>query len=179
MRMMMSPSLRRSVDMTLVYFDITIGGSTVGRIVFQLYDDVVPRTAMNFKCESVSWSLLRRLPNTYDLSWLFWRSTGEKGVGMTTNKPLSYSGSIFHRIIPGNGNFLWCHNSAIVEKLTVSIGLLLGFMCQGGDFSNRNGTGGESIYGGKFKDENFRLKHDRPGLLSMANAGPNTNGRFV
>ncbi|XP_062143802.1 peptidyl-prolyl cis-trans isomerase CYP63-like isoform X2 [Alnus glutinosa] len=112
-----------------VFVDLSIDGDPVERIVIELFADVVPKTAENFRA----------------------LCTGEKGIGKSTGKPLHYKGSYLHRIIKG-------------------------FMAQGGDFSRGDGTGGESIYGGKFADENFRLKHDEAGLLSMANCGLNTNG---
>ncbi|KAG6853499.1 cyclophilin peptidyl-prolyl cis-trans isomerase Cyp2 [Blastosporella zonata] len=104
-----------------VFFDIAVNSQPSGRIVFKLYDDIVPKTSRNF----------REL------------ATGQHGFG--------YAGSKFHRVIPQ-------------------------FMLQGGDFTRHNGTGGKSIYGDKFADENFKVAHTKPGLLSMANAGSNTNG---
>ena len=112
-----------------VFLDLSVGNIPLGRVVFELFTEVAPKTAENFRA----------------------LCTGEAGIGQTTEKPLHYKGCLFHRVVKN-------------------------FMIQGGDFVNFNGTGGESIYGGTFEDEDFVLNHDRPYLLSMANRGKNTNG---
>ncbi|MCJ1284988.1 Peptidyl-prolyl cis-trans isomerase H [Xylographa opegraphella] len=112
----------------VVFFDITLGGEPLGRIKMELFANVTPKTAENFRqfC------------------------TGE--TKNAQGRPQGYKGCRFHRVIPN-------------------------FMIQGGDFLNGDGSGSTSVYGTKaFADENFTLKHDTPGLLSMANSGPNTNG---
>ena len=114
-----------------VYFDVTIDGHSAGRIIIELFADVVPKTAENFRA----------------------LCTGERGIGLS-GKPLHYKNCPFHRVIPN-------------------------FMCQGGDITRGNGTGGESIYGFMFADESFAGKagaHFGPGAVSMANAGKNSNG---
>ncbi|MFE8032155.1 peptidylprolyl isomerase [Thiohalocapsa marina] len=109
-------------DNPRVALDVSIGGEPAGTVTLELFSDVVPKTAENFRV----------------------LCAGEQ-------EDMRYAGSPFHRIIPG-------------------------FMIQGGDFTRGNGTGGKSIYGDRFEDENFQLRHTEAGLLSMANAGPNTNG---
>nr|KYP72436.1 Peptidyl-prolyl cis-trans isomerase cyp5 [Cajanus cajan] len=112
-----------------VFMDVSVDGDPVERMVFELFFDVAPKTAENFRA----------------------LCTGERGVGPNTGKSLHYKGSFFHRIVKGS-------------------------IARGGDFVNRNGTGGESIYGSKFPEESPRLKHDAPGLLSMAIADRDTLG---
>jgi len=116
----------RNPNNPVVFFDVSIGTMEVGRLIMELFADVVPKTAENFRqfC------------------------TGEmKKDGL----PIGYKGATFHRVIKE-------------------------FMVQGGDFINADGTGCMSTYGPTFEDENFTLTHDGPGLLSMANSGPGTNG---
>ncbi|EYU42659.1 hypothetical protein MIMGU_mgv1a019911mg [Erythranthe guttata] len=114
---------------TRCFLDINIGDELEGRIVVELYNDVVPLTAENFRA----------------------LCTGEKGFGKEVGVPMHYKGSCFHRVVKG-------------------------FMVQGGDTSSGHGRGGESIYGLRFDDENFELKHERKVRCSMANTGPNSNG---
>lgn len=110
----------------IVFFDVSIGGHEVGRMKMELFANVVPKTAENFR-QLCTGELLK------------------EGV------PQGYKNATFHRIIKD-------------------------FMIQGGDYIKGDGTGSNSIYGPSFADENFKLKHDGPGLLSMANSGPSTNG---
>ncbi|KAL1413438.1 Peptidyl-prolyl cis-trans isomerase-like 1 [Vanrija albida] len=109
----------------IVFFDIAIGDTAAGRVKMELFSDITPKTAENF----------RQL------------CTGEHRVNSV---PQGYKKATFHRIPQ--------------------------FMIQGGDFIRHDGTGTFSIYGAQFDDENFQIKHTGPGLLSMANSGPNTNG---
>ena len=124
----MDPALNDAISRgnPVVFFDISIAGIASGRIKMELFADVVPKTAENFRqfC------------------------TGEY---RRNNLPIGYKGCTFHRVIKD-------------------------FMIQGGDFLNGDGTGKLSIYGDHFEDENFAIKHRGPGLLSMANSGPNSNG---
>mmetsp|Transcript_35694 Transcript_35694/g.93035 ORF Transcript_35694/g.93035 Transcript_35694/m.93035 type:complete len:192 (-) Transcript_35694:952-1527(-) len=117
---------KRKVENPVVFFDISIGDMPAGRIIMELYADVCPRTAENFRqfC------------------------TGEYKMG---GRPVGYKGCPIHRVVKD-------------------------FMIQGGDFVKGDGSGKMSVYGPKFDDENFELHHDRAGLLSMANSGPNSNG---
>ncbi|EMD31169.1 hypothetical protein CERSUDRAFT_69509 [Gelatoporia subvermispora B] len=109
----------------IVFMDINIGETPAGRLKMELFSDVVPKTAENF----------RQL------------CTGEYRVN---SRPQGYKGATFHRYVSPASS--------------------------GGDFIKGDGTGSFSIYGDKFPDENFQVKHEGPGLLSMANSGPNTNG---
>ena len=144
------PPLEHNKSNPHVYLDIEIGRKEVGRIIIELKADAAPKTAENF----------RQL------------CTGEAGDKMT------FVASPFHRSVACCVRAL---PPAVLSPIADAMSRLAGsvipnFMCQGGDITNGNGTGGRSIYGETFADENFTLQHAGPGVLSMANAGPNTNG---
>ncbi|KAG6478198.1 hypothetical protein ZIOFF_061632 [Zingiber officinale] len=171
------------------YLDISIGGEVEGRIVVELFADVVPRTANNFRA----------------------LCTGEKGVGPAADVPLHFKWSLWgvleYSDAMKSSSFIavfslkettdaeivyfkleyealvllkFCNSTHRAPRLDTFGScfhrVIKGFMIQGGDISAGDGTGGESIYGLKFEDENFVMKHERKGMLSMANSGPNTNG---
>ena len=127
------PALKAEISAELdplnpqVFFDIKIGEKEPQGVTMELFNNITPRTAENFRC----------------------LCTGEKGDGI--REKLTYENSIFHRVIKG-------------------------FMMQGGDMTNADGTGGESIYGPNFYYKNLSVDHTSPGVLSMANSGPNSNG---
>ena len=131
------------------YFEITIDGVKAGRLEFGLFGNTVPKTAKNFL--TLAHGLNRNETINFDGTPYKEIFPGPEGCTGNLGKYLDYRGTHFHRIIPG-------------------------FMAQGGDFTDFNGMGGESIYGNDFPDENFLLKHERPFLLSMANSGPHSNG---
>ncbi|KNG80628.1 peptidyl-prolyl cis-trans isomerase H, partial [Aspergillus nomiae NRRL 13137] len=131
----------------VVFFDITLGGEPLGRIKMEIFTSITPRTAENFR--------------------QFCTGESKNSQG----RPQGYKNSKFHRVVC-TLHILRAMFLGLIDTLKIK-----DFMIQGGDFVNGDGTGSCTIYGApRFPDENFILKHDRPGLLSMANSGPNTNG---
>ena len=142
-----TPPLKVNPSNPKVFFDMMIGSAQIGRIIMELKADVARSAHIKSRGDLVM---------RHSTHWLICAQVAPKTAEnfralCTGEKGFGYKGSSFHRVIPK-------------------------FMCQGGDFTNHNGTGGKSIYGAKFADENFKLRHDGPGILSMANAGPGTNG---
>ncbi|KRT78762.1 hypothetical protein AMK59_7733, partial [Oryctes borbonicus] len=127
MDMKMGNDCASNDEKVYVFLDIKIGQEKTGRIILELFKNIVPKTVENFRA----------------------LCTGEKGIGKHC-KPLHFKGAVFHRVVPQ-------------------------FMIQCGDIINFDGTGGESIYGDAFGDENFNISHSTEGIIGMANAGPNTN----
>ena len=162
----------------VVFFDIEIGGVAAGRVRMELFADVAPRTAENFRqfC------------------------TGET---RKSGRPIGYKGCVFHRIIkgfmvrsshrqsrkdmkacPNDLDYGLCTHARAHARAAPRLssaralhgGSLRATQIQGGDFVKGDGTGCQCIYGSKFADENFIGRHTGPGLLSMANSGPDSNG---
>ena len=167
--------MSESAERPITYFDITIDGKPVGRVIFSLYADLVPKTAENFRMSSPC----QRWPTTDPSSGAL--CTGEKGIG-NSGKPLSFAGSKFHRVIKGYARLPPSNQSIEMRirldsllgscaKVVISqlemVSDLIPVLDRVLADSPALGTGGESIYGEKFADEAFPVNHDKPFLLSM------------
>ncbi|KAE9459733.1 hypothetical protein C3L33_08397, partial [Rhododendron williamsianum] len=170
----------------IVFFDVTMGGIPAGRIKMELFADIVPKTAENFRqfCTG-EYRLVDTLASAFDIL-LVDGFYVESPFILKAGLPVGYKGCQFHRVIKDfmiqAGDFLKCEVAEFAEKLTgflctmVNSGLLISFRSAGLVLGTGDGSGCVSIYGSNFEDENFIAKHTGPGLLSMANSGPNTNG---
>ncbi|KZP27394.1 hypothetical protein FIBSPDRAFT_818564, partial [Athelia psychrophila] len=129
-----------------VFLDFSVDSDQIGRVIFELYNDTAPKTVENFRA----------------------LCTGEKGVSPVSARPLYYKNSIIHRSI---ANFMLQGGGK-----SYNVSHRRTFTNDPQDFTKRNGSGGESIYGGQFADEDLSRNLDSAGLLCMANKGPDTNG---
>ena len=140
---------RRPSTLPRVWFDVSVGGERAGRIVFELFSDRVPKTCENFRC----------------------LCTGERGVSAASGRPLHYKGCGFHRTLTmteKQAEVLYENSDGSGRRFETNNALCI----VGGDITNGDGTGGESIYGAPFADESFDIQHTEPGLLSMAGCPP-------
>jgi peptidyl-prolyl isomerase H (cyclophilin H) len=160
----------------VVFFDITLGGHDIGRIKMELFADRTPRTAENFRCaisKTSNFIFFIDLNLNINIGNFVLANFARMAIHLVSRTVLFIASSKISCKKKAKEFFFFFFFFSVLKYKSILISI---FRIQGGDFVNSDGTGLESIYGGKFDDENFDLTHDEPGLLSMANSGENSNG---